>query len=88
MGLDFRTILYSSYRFAVAVFVFFLIFDFLFSPVWLHGYVWSLNQNYTRADYAEEAEGQLLEYQMKLFPQWLRFTSYAVAVVFIAIGLR
>lgn len=88
MGLDFKRILYFNYRFAVAVFIFFLIYDFIFSPVWLHGYVWALNQNYTRSDYAAEAEGQLLEYQMKLFPRWLRFTTFAIACLSIFGALK
>lgn len=88
MNFDFKRFLGSTYRFAVAIFVFYLIFDFIFSPVWLHGYVWSLNQNYTRSDYAEEAEGQLLEYQMRLFPIWLRIASFALAVICELIALR
>uniref|UniRef100_A0A1I8EA92 Uncharacterized protein n=1 Tax=Wuchereria bancrofti TaxID=6293 RepID=A0A1I8EA92_WUCBA len=33
-----------SFRLLIASFSSYQIFDFLFSPIWIHGYIWSLNQ--------------------------------------------
>lgn len=35
-----RRVLEFSYRFAMAVFISCHLFEFLFSPIWMHGYLW------------------------------------------------
>lgn len=39
---NFRIWLNRGYRFLLAVFFSFMLFDFLFSPLWMHGYLWQV----------------------------------------------
>jgi len=39
------------------------LFDFLFNPIWMHGYIWALNQQ-TEVDLADKPAGDILEYQL------------------------
>ncbi|VDK45552.1 unnamed protein product [Gongylonema pulchrum] len=38
-------------------------FDFLFSPIWMHGYIWSLNQK-AELDLSTKSAGAIVEHQL------------------------
>uniref|UniRef100_A0A183BWB0 4-hydroxybenzoate transporter n=1 Tax=Globodera pallida TaxID=36090 RepID=A0A183BWB0_GLOPA len=43
--LSFRRALCFAFRLCVATFLSAQLWDFLFSPIWMHGYLWALNQH-------------------------------------------
>ncbi|GMS87141.1 hypothetical protein PENTCL1PPCAC_9316, partial [Pristionchus entomophagus] len=52
------------YRFGLASFFAYYTFDFLFNPVWMHGYVWSLNLPID-LDMADKSAGLIVDHQVK-----------------------
>ncbi|KHJ92670.1 hypothetical protein OESDEN_07436 [Oesophagostomum dentatum] len=59
-----RRLLSLSYRFSVSVFVTLHLFDFLFSSVWMHGYIWSLNLPID-LDMSDKSAGAIVYHQME-----------------------
>ncbi|KJH42203.1 hypothetical protein DICVIV_11810 [Dictyocaulus viviparus] len=62
--LRFRRVLSVGYRVAVAVFVTSHLFDFLFSSVWMHGYIWSLNLPID-LDMSDKSAGAIVYHQLE-----------------------
>ncbi|WKX93663.1 hypothetical protein Q1695_011151 [Nippostrongylus brasiliensis] len=59
-----RRLLSIGYRFAVAVFVTCHLFDFLFSSIWMHGYIWSLNLPID-LDMSDKSAGAIVYHQLE-----------------------
>ncbi|GMR39668.1 hypothetical protein PMAYCL1PPCAC_09863 [Pristionchus mayeri] len=53
-----------AYRFGIASFFAYHTFDFLFNPIWMHGYVWSLNLPID-LDMADKSAGLIVAHQLK-----------------------
>jgi len=66
----------------LAVFVSGHVFDFLFSSIWMHGYVWSLNQR-VDLDLSEKSAGAIVEHQRERVGLGERAVHAAVAVVLV-----
>ncbi|VDL80628.1 unnamed protein product [Nippostrongylus brasiliensis] len=66
-----RRLLSIGYRFAVAVFVTCHLFDFLFSSIWMHGYIWSLNLPID-LDMSDKSAGAIVYHQLE---QYLKLYS-------------
>ncbi|XGW10457.1 hypothetical protein V3C99_012166 [Haemonchus contortus] len=59
-----RRILSICYRLALAIFITAHIFDFLFSSVWMHGYIWSLNLPID-LDMSDKSAGAIVYHQLE-----------------------
>lgn len=59
-----RRVLSIGYRFAVAIFVTTHLFDFLFSSIWMHGYIWSLNLPID-LDMSDKSAGAIVYHQLE-----------------------
>jgi hypothetical protein len=75
-----RGLVESGYRFALAIFVSAHVFDFLFSSIWMHGYVWSLNQR-VDLDLSEKSAGAIVEHQRERVGLGERVVHATLAVV-------
>ncbi|KAI6197054.1 hypothetical protein M3Y94_01179600 [Aphelenchoides besseyi] len=58
-----RHCLEFAYRFVLSIFVSCQLFDFLFSPIWMHGYLWCLNQP-INLDMSDKTAGVILDHQL------------------------
>ncbi|VDO85588.1 unnamed protein product [Heligmosomoides polygyrus] len=65
-----RRVLSIGYRFAVAIFVTTHLFDFLFSSIWMHGYIWSLNLPID-LDMSDKSAGAIVYHQLEQLKQRL-----------------
>uniref|UniRef100_A0A0K0D953 Ion_trans domain-containing protein n=1 Tax=Angiostrongylus cantonensis TaxID=6313 RepID=A0A0K0D953_ANGCA len=71
-----RRMLSVAYRLAFAVFVSAHLFDFLFSSIWMHGYIWSLNLPIDM-DMSDKSAGAIVYHQLEQV--WVLFvTKYTV----------
>jgi len=77
-----RGLFETGYRLALAVFVSAHVFDFLFSSIWMHGYVWSLNQR-VDLDLSEKSAGAIVEHQRERVGLGERVVHAAFAVLVI-----
>lgn len=77
----FRRCFEYGYRIALGTLSFYMFFDIMFSPLWLWGYVWSLNQNYTKQDIIDETDGYLVLYQFQLYPHAYRIVMGCLVTV-------
>ncbi|ETN75792.1 hypothetical protein NECAME_12134 [Necator americanus] len=59
-----RRLLSLAYRLSVSVFVTAHLFDFLFSSVWMHGYIWSLNLPID-LDMSDKSAGAIVYHQLE-----------------------
>ncbi|GMT15562.1 hypothetical protein PFISCL1PPCAC_6859 [Pristionchus fissidentatus] len=59
-----RTTIDRVYRFVLASFFAYHTFQFMFSPIWMHGYVWSLNLPID-LDMADKSAGLIVDHQLK-----------------------
>ncbi|KIH44587.1 hypothetical protein ANCDUO_25387 [Ancylostoma duodenale] len=59
-----RKLLALSYRLSVSVFLTAHLFDFLFSSVWMHGYIWSLNLPID-LDMSDKSAGAIVYHQLE-----------------------
>ncbi|KAK5986585.1 hypothetical protein GCK32_009457 [Trichostrongylus colubriformis] len=59
-----RRLLSIGYRLVVAIFVTAHLFDFLFSSVWMHGYIWSLNLPID-LDMSDKSAGAIVYHQLE-----------------------
>ncbi|CAD5230393.1 unnamed protein product [Bursaphelenchus okinawaensis] len=59
-----RKWLVFGYRYAWAVFLSWQMFDFLFSPIWMHGYLWSLNLPIDN-DFSDKSAGYIIDHQLR-----------------------
>ncbi|KAE9420866.1 hypothetical protein Angca_000607, partial [Angiostrongylus cantonensis] len=59
-----RRMLSVAYRLAFAVFVSAHLFDFLFSSIWMHGYIWSLNLPIDM-DMSDKSAGAIVYHQLE-----------------------
>ncbi|MFH4983889.1 hypothetical protein AB6A40_010598 [Gnathostoma spinigerum] len=59
----YRRILSSLFRLLLSTFTSYILFEFLFSSVWMHGYVWSINQKID-FDFTRASAGDIIEHQM------------------------
>uniref|UniRef100_A0A1I8BEI5 Uncharacterized protein n=1 Tax=Meloidogyne hapla TaxID=6305 RepID=A0A1I8BEI5_MELHA len=67
-----RQIIIFIFRFALGIFCSAHLWDFMFNPIWMHGYLWSLNQPYAMDgdSLAEKSALDILEYQNKFYSLW------------------
>ncbi|VDM55828.1 unnamed protein product [Angiostrongylus costaricensis] len=72
-----RRMLSVAYRLALAVFVSAHLFDFLFSSIWMHGYIWSLNLPIDM-DMSDKSAGAIVYHQLEQVCK-LRFTGFSSA---------
>jgi len=77
-----RSVVETGYRLALAIFVSGHVFDFLFSSIWMHGYVWSLNQR-VDLDLSEKSAGAIVEHQRERVGLGERVVHAAVAVLLV-----
>uniref|UniRef100_A0A914UNG1 Uncharacterized protein n=1 Tax=Plectus sambesii TaxID=2011161 RepID=A0A914UNG1_9BILA len=87
-----RWVLETAYRWVIAAIISSLWFDFLFSSIWMHGYIWSLNQKY-EVDMSDRSAGHIVDHQRNLLPMNDRFVYCCLFVVavwltMIAAGFR
>ncbi|VDM71202.1 unnamed protein product, partial [Strongylus vulgaris] len=59
-----RRLLSFAYRLSVSIFVTVHLFDFLFSSVWMHGYIWSLNLPID-LDMSDKSAGAIVYHQLE-----------------------
>uniref|UniRef100_A0A7E4V1S1 Exosortase/archaeosortase family protein n=1 Tax=Panagrellus redivivus TaxID=6233 RepID=A0A7E4V1S1_PANRE len=59
----FRKIASIAYRFVLATIISFQWYDFLFNPIWMHGYLWSLNQPID-VDLSDKSAGFIVDRQL------------------------
>ncbi|CAJ0608511.1 unnamed protein product [Cylicocyclus nassatus] len=59
-----RKILAFAYRISVSIFATIHLFDFLFSSVWMHGYIWSLNLPID-LDMSDKSAGAIVYHQLE-----------------------
>ncbi|CAK5030129.1 unnamed protein product [Meloidogyne enterolobii] len=68
-----RQIIIFIFRFALGIFFSAHLWDFMFNPIWMHGYLWSLNQPYLMEggdSLSEKSALDILEYQNKFYGPW------------------
>ncbi|CAJ0963345.1 unnamed protein product, partial [Mesorhabditis belari] len=81
-----RKIFGAFYRFIWAVFVSWQVNDFLYSPLWMHGYVWCLNLP-VDTNMAEISAGPLVLQQLRACPELERIGHDALKVIAVAMLL-
>ncbi|VDM98604.1 unnamed protein product [Thelazia callipaeda] len=75
------------FRLLFAMFFSSQIFDFLFSPVWLHGYLWSLNQKID-IELNTKSAGEIFQHQLSICGYSERVVYSIILVFFIWALLR
>ncbi|TMS35691.1 hypothetical protein L596_003036 [Steinernema carpocapsae] len=75
-----RRCLEKCFRLAIAVFVSLQMFDFLFNSVWMHGYIWSLNQK-VEMDMSERSAGAIVDHQLGKVGNKERFFAAVVSAL-------
>jgi hypothetical protein len=76
-----------SYRFVLAVFLSCQLFDFLFSPIWMHGYLWSLNLP-IEMDMSDKSAGFILDHQLEQVGYLERLLHSILGVCGVVVVLR
>jgi len=87
-----RRVLEAIYRFCLSVFCSAHLFDFLFSPIWMHGYIWSLN-NPLGVDLNEKSAGEILDMQLRSVGYGERlfhavFSTLSVVIILRLVGFH
>ncbi|CAD5233603.1 unnamed protein product [Bursaphelenchus xylophilus] len=82
-----RRCLIFGYRFVWATFVSWQLFDFLFSPIWMHGYLWSLNLP-VDTDFSDKTAGHILDHQLRKVGPIEKILDSALVVASIIVVLR
>uniref|UniRef100_A0A1I7ZEM9 Transmembrane protein n=2 Tax=Steinernema glaseri TaxID=37863 RepID=A0A1I7ZEM9_9BILA len=81
-----RAVAQKCFRLAVAVFVSAQMFDFLFNSIWMHGYIWSLNQK-VEMDMSERSAGAIVDHQLSKVGNVERLVISAVAALAVCLLL-
>ncbi|KAK6103928.1 putative integral membrane protein [Brugia pahangi] len=73
-----------SFRLLIASFTSCQIFDFLFSPVWIHGYIWSLNQK-VDLELSTKSAGDIFKHQLSVcsYSERLIYSTVLVFIIWI-----
>ncbi|KAL6734207.1 hypothetical protein Aduo_004771 [Ancylostoma duodenale] len=81
-----RKLLALAYRLSVSVFLTAHLFDFLFSSVWMHGYIWSLNLPID-LDMSDKSAGAIVYHQLEQVSNKERIVLMAAKVLAITLLL-
>ncbi|KAF7640321.1 hypothetical protein Mgra_00000141 [Meloidogyne graminicola] len=70
-----RQIIIFIFRFVLGIFCSAQLWDFMFNPIWMHGYLWSLNQPYAiEGEFLSEKSAlDILEHQNIIYGKWHQF---------------
>ncbi|KAI1727772.1 hypothetical protein Ddc_05089 [Ditylenchus destructor] len=82
-----RSLADFSYRFAFAVFLSAQMFDFLFNPVWMHGYIWALNLKLD-VDLSDKSAGVILDHQLSVVTYSERLFHAIISTIAVIVVLR
>ncbi|KAL3995054.1 putative integral membrane protein [Acanthocheilonema viteae] len=71
-------------RLAIALFFNYQTFDFLFSPVWIHGYIWSLNQKID-LELSTKSAGDIFQHQLSVcgYSERIIYSTLLVFIIWI-----
>ncbi|EFO26929.1 hypothetical protein LOAG_01554 [Loa loa] len=72
------------FRFLVALFFNYQTFDFMFSPVWIHGYIWSLNQK-VDLELSTKSAGDIFQHQLSIcgYSERIIYSTLLVFIIWI-----
>uniref|UniRef100_A0AC35FJ15 Uncharacterized protein n=1 Tax=Panagrolaimus sp. PS1159 TaxID=55785 RepID=A0AC35FJ15_9BILA len=76
-----------TFRASIATFLSFQLFDFLFNPIWMHGYLWTLNQP-ADVDLSSQSSGILVERQLNVSSHFERIFVSIASVIAVAFVLK